>query len=293
MSKTTLDITDVFAHVADRVNAKRDYLPQFHGFKNQGLEGWFTVQAILALGERVERIQLNNGPDLVLRDAAAVIEVELKAASDLNPSWVLRDAKKYLSRPNFAGCVFLGDGTDEGKMDSLCSDEEVQLYTHRRFHDGTGWWLIGLFTPRESLPPIASLTRNREAPSKPAGREKVNRRRTKTSDSPVQRLVLYQHGKGYLKGPPNAYDVTYTSAPSEAKLYDPSKAVGAWHYHWYTGAITRRGGPICPPAELELRRITWQPNGEWSVEVVDPVSAPETVRIRRYGTVVCEPSMSG
>jgi hypothetical protein len=64
---TEILIAEVFEPVADRVKRKAESLKHLRRFERCGIEGWFKVEAVAALGLRVKKIQ-NEGPDLLLRD---------------------------------------------------------------------------------------------------------------------------------------------------------------------------------------------------------------------------------
>jgi hypothetical protein len=102
------------------------------------LEGWLKVEACVALGTRVARLQ-NNGPDLVLTSGE---EIELKAATDLNVGYLSQGATKY-----HVPCLFLGDGSDMNRM-RLFADHAVDLIAQHQFSDGKENWVIGLIVPR-------------------------------------------------------------------------------------------------------------------------------------------------
>ncbi len=154
MSMAPHPASDVFELVAARVESRRDSLRDFLSWfygpnvpKTAGLEGWFTVQAILVLGDRVKTMNLNKGPDLVLRDDNSTVMLELKGAADLNPSYLRDGATKYCvpKYPTFAGCLFLGDGSDDSRIKKL-SEGDVQLLERRTFQDGERTWIVGLLT---------------------------------------------------------------------------------------------------------------------------------------------------
>jgi len=75
----------IFGPVAERVKDRRDSLLNIARFPRLGIEGWLKVEATRALLDRVKKI-LNNGPDIQLDDD---LFIELKGATDCNPSWIL------------------------------------------------------------------------------------------------------------------------------------------------------------------------------------------------------------
>ncbi|MEK7711211.1 MAG: hypothetical protein AAB341_04870 [Planctomycetota bacterium] len=71
-------VRDVFEPVALRIESRRDSLKGLHRLpsKNMGIEGWFKVEVVAALGDRVQRL-CNKGPDLELGDDNSTVMVEL------------------------------------------------------------------------------------------------------------------------------------------------------------------------------------------------------------------------
>jgi hypothetical protein len=76
---------EIFEPVANRIKDEAESLRQVRRFKCSGIEGWFKVEAVAALGKRVEGLQ-NRGPDLRLLDVC----IELKAATDCNTVYILK-----------------------------------------------------------------------------------------------------------------------------------------------------------------------------------------------------------
>lgn len=153
-------IKDVFEPVAKRIQSEcaihslREHLNKRYvgckPTKQGGIEGWFTVQVILALGDRVKWMDLNKGPDLALRDDKSTVYLELKAATDLNTTdkngSPREGVKKYCDKSKyqpFAGCLFLGDGSKGSKIKEL-SDSEVKLRDSRTFKSVDRTWIVGL-----------------------------------------------------------------------------------------------------------------------------------------------------
>ena len=144
-------VSDVLDPVARRVKSRRDSLTEFHRpeFRTVGLEGWFKVEAVKALGKLVKRIS-SRGPDLELADGDSKVMIELKGAPDLNLSYLRDGATKYCGPeyPNFAGCLFLADGSDDSRTKKLSKgDFELQ---YRTIKDGEGTWIVGLLTSSTS-----------------------------------------------------------------------------------------------------------------------------------------------
>lgn len=92
----------VFVPISSRIRERLDSLRYVKGFPRSGIEGWLKVEAVAALRGRVTALQ-NKGPDLLLETG---LQVELKGATDLNPSWIRQGALKYA-----VPCLFLGDGS--------------------------------------------------------------------------------------------------------------------------------------------------------------------------------------
>ena len=151
-------VHDVFNPVAKRFESQcdshslRDFLSERYPSgvpNNAGIEGWFTVQVIMALRDRVWWINLEKGPDLVLRDDNSTVMVELKAATDLNTTdengSPREGATKYCGTdwPTFAGCLFLGDGSNDSRIKKLSRDG-IELPASRKIHDGERTWIVGL-----------------------------------------------------------------------------------------------------------------------------------------------------
>ena len=77
--------------------------------------------------------------------------IELKAATDLNPTYLREGATKYCvpKYSTFAGCLFLGDGSDDSKINQL-SKGGIELLASQKIYDGAGTWLVGLLVTSKS-----------------------------------------------------------------------------------------------------------------------------------------------
>lgn len=128
---------DLFLPVATRVRDRADSLREIRRFARSGIEGWFKVEVVPSLGDRVQALQ-NKGPDLLLSTGD---QVELKAATDLNPPYLRDGAVKY-GTP----CLFLGDARDPARIGQL-SDSGVRLVAYEVFSDGANAWVVGLLAP--------------------------------------------------------------------------------------------------------------------------------------------------
>jgi hypothetical protein len=108
-------------------------------FKKCGIEGWFKVEVVAALGKRVQEIR-NKGADLLL---SAGTELELKAATDLNWIYILNGLEYG------APCLFLGDGSGNESFPTNDPDD-FEVIGCEVFSDGAGQWIVGLLSPRQS-----------------------------------------------------------------------------------------------------------------------------------------------
>ena len=133
---------DIFMPVIIRLIKRRDSLREIRRFPAVGIEGWFKVEVIAALGKKVAALQ-NKGPDLLM-DCG--IEIELKAATDLNPSYI----RNGVLRDNVP-CLFLGNG-QEPALISRIPGQGIKMLAYNVFSDGTNKWVIGLITPEKTEP---------------------------------------------------------------------------------------------------------------------------------------------
>ena len=132
---------NVFSPVAERIIDRADSLMYLSRFYCVGIEGWLKVEAVRALGNHVVRLQ-NQGPDLELIDS---FFVELKAATDCNPSWFLDPLKKHENNPEYPklACLFLGSGRNISTcMERL--ERESRVIDSKRFSVGEHEWIVGL-----------------------------------------------------------------------------------------------------------------------------------------------------
>ena len=135
--------TDVFAPVLARMRAQEGSLRAMKRFKRTGIEGWFKVEVVAALGNLV-RALLNVGPDLLIDDGSDLgTKIELKAATNFDRVWFVQGIGKY-----GVPCLFLGDGT--GKQKFPCTDDDhFDVVGCEVFADGAGGdWFVGLVRPR-------------------------------------------------------------------------------------------------------------------------------------------------
>lgn len=126
----------VFQPVAARMRARGDTLKHVTRFLATGIEGWFKVEVIAALGQQVERLR-NKGADLGL---CGDCSVELKASTNLTWAWVVAGLKYRTP------CLFLGNMSATA-VEKLKTDPRMALVAHEIFSDGAQDWIIGLVVP--------------------------------------------------------------------------------------------------------------------------------------------------
>lgn len=127
----------VFQPLVLHLRAQANSLQAIRRFRGGGIEGWFKVEVVAALVDRVESIR-NKGADLILKDAT---EIELKAGCGLDAAHIRKGALKY-----GVPCLFLGYG---GNLD-LLDNEQVTLLAHAHLCDGHDNWTVGLIKPRHT-----------------------------------------------------------------------------------------------------------------------------------------------
>lgn len=130
----------IFDVVAGRVKEKRESLRELKRFQKMGIEGWLKVEAITALRDKIKKVR-NRGPDLVLKND---IEIELKAATDFSPKYIIEGATKYQKL-----CLFLGDGSDRENIEKLRSEEAIEVVNAEIFRDNGNEWIIGMIRARD------------------------------------------------------------------------------------------------------------------------------------------------
>jgi hypothetical protein len=132
-------IKDIFKPVVVRICNKLESLAKsrIKRFPKTGIEGWFKVEVVAALSEKVIKLQ-NRGPDLILENG---LEIELKAATDLNPA--IRDGALNYS----CHCLFLGNGDDASRIEKLKQDPSIKIVDYDLFSDGESKWIVGIIKP--------------------------------------------------------------------------------------------------------------------------------------------------
>ena len=136
----TLDLNqDVFQPVLKRVIDRRESLRSVRRFSNVGIEGWFKVEIVAALGDKVISIK-NDGPDLILEDKT---EIEIKAATSFAKSWCVVDPLQKYGTP----VLFLADGANPENLTSGKNDD-FEIVAHEIFSDGMNDWRLGMVKPK-------------------------------------------------------------------------------------------------------------------------------------------------
>jgi hypothetical protein len=135
------DFEEIFAKVHNCIEMRKDSLSGFKRFKASGLEGWLKVEATVALEHTKHAVKNwnNKGPDLLLEGN---IEIELKAATDFNVEYIKKGALKYN-----VPCLFLADGSDRRKVESLVSDNKLEVIGIEIFSCNEEEWVIGMIKP--------------------------------------------------------------------------------------------------------------------------------------------------
>ncbi|HUX97074.1 MAG TPA: hypothetical protein VMV47_15160 [Bacteroidales bacterium] len=135
---------EIFDPVAARIRLRIDSLRNIKRFPRTGIEAWFKVEIVAALGQIVRSLN-NKGPDLLLDDGSIQgLQIEIKAANDFNPSWCFLDPVRKYGCP----CFFLCDGTDPKKLVYKMADD-MEIVAYEVISDGKNDWLLGLVKPRE------------------------------------------------------------------------------------------------------------------------------------------------
>ena len=143
--------------VVKRINDRVDSIDPVFQFKT-GIEGWFKVElvyALKALGEKVIALK-NKGPDIILTEG---LQIELKAATDFNPSY-LRDGALKDKVP----CIFLGSGERNSNIERLKSMSQIQVIDIIVFR-GIHKWAVGCIIPKVFMHKIKGT--GNEGPANP------------------------------------------------------------------------------------------------------------------------------
>ena len=81
---------DIFMPVVARMVDRNDSLRNIKRFPKSGIEGWFKVEIVAALGNKVTSVN-NKGPDLTLEDGTYV---EIKAATNFERNYCIGPIEK-------------------------------------------------------------------------------------------------------------------------------------------------------------------------------------------------------
>jgi hypothetical protein len=135
------DLSIILSRIASKVRERVDSLDHVFRFKRSGIEAWFKVEVVAALGGLV--VSLNNkGPDLTLSNG---MMIELKGATDFNPSY-LRDGALKDKVP----CLFLGNGEEERSISRLKSMTSIHV-VGLEFIKGHYKWVVGCIVPANKI----------------------------------------------------------------------------------------------------------------------------------------------
>ena len=134
-------LEDILNPVTSRILDKRDSLKDVKRLVSAGLEGWFKVEIVAALKDKVRELQ-NRGPCLLLEDHT---EIEIKAGIDFNPEYIIAGSLKYN-----CPCIFLGDADNHKQIAALTSNRRIRIVGYKMFNDGTSDWIIGMIHPQSS-----------------------------------------------------------------------------------------------------------------------------------------------
>lgn len=137
---TDVRLKTILAAVAGRVQKHVDSIDSVFRFERTGIEAWFKVETVAALDEIGEQVvSLNNkGPDMTLTGG---LQIELKAATDFNPSY-LRDGSLKDSAP----CLFLGSGENASNIDRLKAMNQIRVIG-LEYARGIHTWAVGCIVP--------------------------------------------------------------------------------------------------------------------------------------------------
>ena len=134
-----LDIKqDVFQSVVARVRERGDSLHSMMRFPNSGIEGWFKVEIVAALGDKVTAVN-NVGPDLTLEDGTSI---EIKAATNFGKSWCVTDPLRKYGEP----VLFLVGRANPSKL-TRGKDDPFEIVALEVVSDGANDWLLGMVKP--------------------------------------------------------------------------------------------------------------------------------------------------
>ena len=130
---------DIFQPVVARVAKRADSLTDIMRFSYSGIEGWFKVEIVAALGDKVHKLQ-NKRADLKLWDGT---EVEIKAATNFSKYWCITNPVQKYGQP----VLFLAGGARPEKLQGV-KDDSFEIVACEGFAAGVHHWLIGMVKPR-------------------------------------------------------------------------------------------------------------------------------------------------
>jgi len=129
----------IFPIVLRRIQERKESLINMGKFQSVGLEGWFRVEIIAALGNTQHAVkEIHPSPDLLLESG---ITIELKGATDFDTRYIKKGVK--YGTP----CLFLANGSNKNAIRKMELDKDVKLIRHETFSDGKNEWVIGLIIP--------------------------------------------------------------------------------------------------------------------------------------------------
>lgn len=138
--------SEIFVSMCDRIDQQKDSLPAARRIKFGGIEAWFKVEVLTALGQKVKHVS-NRGPDLELQGN---IFLELKASTNYRAAWITSSLLRQIADPKWRSCycLFLAEGSNsDTKIKKLIEKYRVQVLDYCVINDGFGDWLIGLVEP--------------------------------------------------------------------------------------------------------------------------------------------------
>jgi len=131
---------DVFESVVARLRTLGDSLRRMMRFPNSGIEGWFKVEIVAALGDKVTSVN-NVGPDLTLEGGT---RIEIKAATtNFGKSWCVTTPLRKYGEP----VLFLAGGANPAKL-TRGEDDPFEIVGLEVVSDGANDWLLGMVKPR-------------------------------------------------------------------------------------------------------------------------------------------------
>jgi len=136
---------DLFKLVVRRIKKRIDSLRELQNkrFQNVGFETWLKVEALAALKSKVKKIR-GNGPDLKLEYKGCCLDIELKAASDLSPSWIKKGIQYKTP------CLFMVFMVKCNNVEKLKS--YIKIIYSRKIQDkedNDNKWFVGLAKPKK------------------------------------------------------------------------------------------------------------------------------------------------